>query len=261
MASAPVSALNVPLFGKKVSRALAVSLGVHLVALVGYSVWDSRQVDVLEMPSEPIKATLVKLGKKRDPKLLPRLKPAPAPPPPSRDKAVPVPAKDKPQDAAPVEDPVDPERKQSALDRIREQVDRDDARKAALARAADRARQDVQEEPDDEGEEDGHPEGDSLTRSNVNAYLGTMVAAVKRHYLVPSVITTAQCDRLVAVVLVRLSTDGAVTRAEIHKSSGNDLFDSAVIRAVKTASPLPPPPPDMRDMVTRGFGFNFRCAI
>ena len=46
---------------------------------------------------------------------------------------------------------------------------------------------------------------------------------------------------------MRLSRSGEVLEARLAKASGNDLFDSAVLAAVKKASPFSPPPDHLRD--------------
>jgi protein TonB len=252
----PTSALRLPTVGRRFGTVLVVSCGLHLVTLVGYAWWDARKAMVIELPDQPIKASLVRLGKPRDQKLLPRLDTAPAPKP--KDKSVAIPTKDtKPAPAAaPVEDG---DRLKKAMERIesmREDAERDRAKEDALARIAQRV---GKADPEQEGQPDGDPRGESATPGQINAYLGSLHAAVKQQYVVPSVISQGECLRLVATVMVRISLTGEVLETKVHKGSGNDFFDAAVVSAVKGASPLPAPPPNMRQMVTDGFGFKFRC--
>jgi TonB family protein len=94
----------------------------------------------------------------------------------------------------------------------------------------------------------------------VNAYFASLRMAVKQRYVVPSVIQVHECAKLEATVGVRMDASGEVQDVDIMKRSGNELFDAAVVQAVKAASPLPPPPPNMRELVTKGFGFKFRCS-
>lgn len=47
---------------------------------------------------------------------------------------------------------------------------------------------------------------------------------------------------LIATVQIFIEPNGDVTSVRIRKTSGNSLFDESVIRAVKEASPVPPPP-------------------
>lgn len=258
MATLPTSPLHAPVVSRPFAIWLGLSVGLHVVILAGYAWWDARQVAVLEFPEEPIKASLVKLGKPRDQKLLPRLETAPKPAPAPQEKAVAVPTKDTAKDPTPDKEDrkAQEDKMKNALARIQEENEKDKARQDALARIAQRV---GQAEPE-EGQEDGHPEGDSPTPTQVNAYFGLLKARVKAQYQVPSVIGPDECARLVAQVMVRMAPDGQVTDVKIHKSSGAQLFDSAVVSAVKQASPLPPPPENMRAMVKTGFGFNFRCA-
>lgn len=269
--SIPTSSLRAPV-DRRFAVFVAVSVGLHVGVVVGYGLWDARQVAVLEMPTEPIKATLVRLGKKRDEKLLPRLDTAPKPAPAEKPKATPVPVKDTPPPVekavpvplkddkkAPPPDKAEKEERQktvqSALDKIREQVAREDERSKALGRIADRV---GKEEEEPEGDEKGSPDGDSATPSQVNAYFGAIGAAVRRNFVVPTVLES-KCAGMVAQVMVRMDAAGTVVDVRIIKRSGEELFDSAVVAAVKNASPLPPAPSNMREMVTKGFGFNFRC--
>ncbi|MBI5494994.1 MAG: TonB family protein [Deltaproteobacteria bacterium] len=249
--SVPTSSLHAPVVSRPFALWLSASVGLHVAVLVGYTLWDAAQVHVIDFPDEPIKAQLVKLGKPRDPKLLPRLQTAPKPAP-AKDTAVPVPNLNSKEDKK-LDD-----RMKDALQRIQEESERDKQREDALARIADRVGKAQPEE--DEGQEDGHVEGTAPTATQVNAYLGLLASRVKARYQVPSVITPPECARLVAQVMVRMGPDGALLDTRIHKTSGNDLFDSAVISAVKQAAPLPRPPDNMMQMVKTGFGFNFRCA-
>ena len=147
----------------------------------------------------------------------------------------------------------------NALARIHDGASREDSRDAARDQALARIAQRVGKAEPDEGQEDGHPDGDAPTATQTNAYFGLLANRVKQHYTVPSVISPGECARLVAVVAVRIAADGTVLDVRINKGSGQELFDSAVISAVKQASPLPRPPDNMRSLVSSGFGFNFRC--
>jgi protein TonB len=256
-ATAPTSSLRRPVFGTVFGVYLSASTALHVGVLVAYAFYDSQRMAVLELPDEPIKATMVRLGRPRDEKLLPRLTTAPKPEAPAPSKALPVPTRDPPREklVEPKDEP-DDEKIQSAVDKIRERVEQDKTREAALKRIAQRVGKD---EPD-EGEEDGRPDGDSATPAQVNAYLASLKSAVKREFLVPSVIQPTACVRLVATVMVRMAGDGAVVEVKVSQSAGHELFDTAVVKAVRAASPLPTPPANMRQRFANGFGFKFRCA-
>ena len=244
---AHASALRAATPGRAFLITLGVSLGLHVAILVIYAIWEGSRVAVLDMPEEPIRATLVKLGKPRDPKLLPRLDTAPKPVP--KDTSVPVPT----LDAKKREETLS-----SAVDRIREAMEREKAKQDALARVADRV---GPADKDEEGQEDGSPEGDSATPSQINAYLGMFANALRRNFVVPSVIQSQAglCDRLATQVLVKIAADGTVKDGRVYKASGNDLFDSAVMQALKAVPTFSPPPENMRKLAADGFAFKFRC--
>ena len=52
---------------------------------------------------------------------------------------------------------------------------------------------------------------------------------------------------LTVIVKFRLEQDGRVSKVTVEKSSGNDYYDVAATRAIQSAVPLPPFPPDMTD--------------
>lgn len=56
---------------------------------------------------------------------------------------------------------------------------------------------------------------------------------------------------LYTTISIRVSKNGYVTNLKVEKSSGNSSFDNIAIRAIKKASPLPPPPYEME------IGVNF----
>jgi colicin import membrane protein len=47
---------------------------------------------------------------------------------------------------------------------------------------------------------------------------------------------------LIAEVELQIAKDGTILSERIVKSSGNREYDSSVLRAVRKADPLPPPP-------------------
>jgi TonB family protein len=60
------------------------------------------------------------------------------------------------------------------------------------------------------------------------------------------------------VVLFEIQRDGQIREPTVERSSGNNLYDQAAIRAVTEASPLPPLPPEFKAASLRvHFGFEF----
>lgn len=56
---------------------------------------------------------------------------------------------------------------------------------------------------------------------------------------------------LKAMVAVRLGRTGEVLDVSLTKASGNDLFDSAVVTAVRKAAPFSPPPDHLRNALQK----------
>jgi TonB family protein len=220
--------------------ALSVVGHVVLVALwliVGW-VFAGPKVD---LEQTPIKASLVRLGKPRDEKMLPRKEEAPPPPPaaekvetpapPAVDTAVKVPS----PDAAPQKPS---EKKEGAKE----------AKKSLFDAFAKTAKPGKAEEL--EGRADGDINGDSAQQEG-ERYFGLLNAVVKRNYDVSNTIDEAERRRLRAVVMLRIGHGGELIQAELSKPSGNPLFDSAVMGAVKKAAPFSPPPDHLRDSLQR----------
>ena len=195
----------------------------------------------VDLDQKPIKASLVRLGKPRDEKLLPRKEDLPPPPPPevkavdvkapTPDKVVKLPSKD-----------AKPEPKV-------------DARKS-LFDAFSKSTKTVKPE-ELEGALDGDPNGDSAKQEG-ERYFGLLNSVVKRNYDVSNTIAEAERRTLRAEVAIRIGNGGELLDVRLTKSSGNDLFDSAVLGAVKKAAPYSAPPPHLRDSLKQqGVAFVF----
>lgn len=213
----------------------AVAHAVLFALVLGYSALNSPAV--IDLNQKPIRATLVRQGTPRDEKLLPRIEeapPPPAPPPPApAPQAVPEPVRPKP----PATKPVDERQKLlGAFDKVSKSAKR----------------------PEAAGAVDGDPSGDSA-QAEGERYYGQLSAQVKRFYDVSQTIPDQERIRLVAQVALFIDPSGQLARSRLAKSSGNDLFDSAVLAAVKRAAPFAPPPPHLRSALQRyGIVLQFR---
>lgn len=189
----------------------------------------------------PIKASLVRQGKPRDEKLLPTKQESPEPPPTKPepvakpappDNAVKVPSKDAKADKDPPKDP-----RKSLFDAIN---------RTAKPREL-------------EGAADGDPNGDS-DKQEGERYFGLINSVVHKNYDVSNTIPEAERRALTAQVTLRLSPNGEVLEVRLSKPSGNEVFDSAVLNAVKKASPFTPPPQHLRDSLKKeGVAIVFRA--
>ncbi len=212
-------------------------LGVCLWLLVGWLMAGPK----VDIDQKPIKATLVRLGKPRDDKLLPRKEPEPPPPAPKVqevaigapapvvDTAVKIPTKDaKPPEKAVKKD--------------------GDAKKSLFDAFAKGGKQTKPEEL--EGEADGDLNGDSAKQEG-EKYFGLLNSVVKRNYDVSNTIDEAERRRLRAEVALRIGPGGELIDVSVTRASGNELFDSAVLGAVKKAAPFSAPPEHLRDSLKK----------
>lgn len=220
-------------------------LAVGLWLLLGW-IFAGPKVD---LEQKPIKASLVRLGKPRDEKLLPRKEeeaPPPAPKveevavtkPPAADTAVKIPTRDaKPEKAT--------DKKDGAV-----------SGKKSLFDAFNKTGKAGKPE-ELEGQLDGDPDGDSAKQEG-ERYFGLLNAVVKRNYDVSNTIDEAERRRLRATVVLRIGPTGELLGVELTKPSGNELFDSAVLGAVKKAAPYSAPPEHLRDSLKKaGIEFVF----
>jgi TonB family protein len=213
-----------------------------LVVFVGLTVTWALSGPKVNLEPVPIKASLVRRGKPRDEKLLPTkpAEPVAEKPPaeavklPSKD-AVKVPAKDPKADQA-------------------NQPNKADPRKS-LFDAINKTARPVREL---EGEEDGDPDGTS-DKQEGERYFGLLESVIRKNYDVSSTIPESERRALRAQVTLWLGPAGQVLEVTVTRPSGNDQFDSAVLLAIKKASPFTPPPQHLRDILKKdGVGFVFR---
>ncbi len=230
-------------------RFLFWSALVHAVLFALALVWAKlHEAPAIDLEQKPIKATLVRQGTPRDEKLLPRIEQPP--PPPMEQKApetAPAPEPVRPVAPSPIPAPAPPKTRQAGEKKA-------DPRQKLLG-AFDRM---SKSKPDTTGAADGDPSGDSAVAEG-EAYYARLRSQITRFYDVSDTIPDAERTRLVAQVAVVISPSGQLEKARLAKSSGNDLFDSAVMAAVKRAAPFAPPPTHLRDALSKyGVVLQFR---
>ncbi|HEX8699403.1 MAG TPA: TonB family protein [Myxococcaceae bacterium] len=206
-------------------------------------------------PNPPvIRATLVRQGKPRDQKLLPRKEELP--PPPKEVKAPPAPPTQAPKPPEKVAVPVPGVKPEPKPAPQKGDTSAEDRRKRLFGAFDKTAKKAPEEEL--EGQEDGDPSGDSAVQEG-ERYFALLSTQVRRNYDVADVIPDTERMYLKAQVKMRLGRAGEVIEASLSTPSGNDLFDAAVVAAVKKASPFSPPPDHLRDPLQKqGVVLEFR---
>jgi protein TonB len=238
-------------------RFLALSLAAHLVVVgVGAALSQLRSGPRVSLDQKPIKATLVRLGKKRDERLLPRKEALP--PPPQEVKAAEPPAPDAPPPpppsptSVPVPAPAPPQKSQPG-ERTAEE------RRKALFSAFDKSAKQAPTEEEPEGEEDGDALGDAA-RAEGERYYGLLQSAIRRYYTLSNAIPEAERRSLKALVTLRIGRKGELLDVELAQPSGNSEFDNGVVAATRKAAPFAPPPEHLRDEVQEGITFRFNAS-
>jgi len=225
-----------------------------VVSVLGHALFFVLMLGFLERPKakttfvqKPIRASLVRLGKPRDPTLLPRQETAPAPPPASNTPAPPAPIPPAPSPpAVSVPSPKAPTTPPPQAPSSTKPSNTSSSLLSAFSREAREAK--TSSPP--QGEADGDPMGDSAIQEG-ERYFGLISAAVSRQYNVSASIPENQRSRLEAFVLIRIASNGKPLESKLTKSSGNLLFDAAVESALKLASPFPPPPEHLKELLRK----------
>jgi TonB family protein len=243
-AASPSSLLTAPPL--PLGRFLLPSVLVHTVLLglvLGYGALTARPM--LDLDQKPIRATLVRLGTPRDEKLLPRIEELP--PPPKEQAPPPAPA--------PSAVPAPPTAPAPAATKAPGLKTGDERQR--LLGAFDKMSK-AKKPPEVSGAVDGDAAGNSAEAEG-ERYYGQLTAQVKRFYDVSETIPDQERVRLVAQVALFIDPSGQLSRFRIARSSGNDLFDSAVLAAVKRAAPFAPPPDHLRSTLQKyGIVLQFR---
>ncbi len=233
---------------RRLTLTVAVSLLVHLFAFAAWAFFPGDEKKAaINLDDAVVKARLVKLGKPRDPTLLPRIETAP-PPPPIDQKGPPTleppPTHDK--------EKIEPEKKSASdiLDRFKTDNQKprnlNDLIKDSVG-------------SDDEGQEFGDKDGTALDGEVTNSYFARVTARIRKSMEVSSVLTDEERVRLKAVLCLKIDDAGEVSDIEV-KGSGSTVFDSDVTAAARRSSPLPSPPPPTRARAAAGVCVNV-CPI
>lgn len=261
-----------------VAPGIVASLLAHALVFGGALVY-ARYTPPRVVPEKPIVAKLVRLGKPRDEKLLPRLPSAPPPPPKAAAAPQPPPAapqpppqaaepaktvalpKEAPAPSVPPKAPDTPPAKAPAPGKSPEQeaLERQKRLAEALARlgpapfGATTAK--AEELP---GQEDGDPEGTADDAAEGDRYLALIEQALRRNYTLPTTITQRERMFLNCKLLLKIARNGKIDAFRIEESSGNDQFDRAVEASVLRTGMLPPPPPSFLKDYGDGIVIAFR---
>lgn len=246
---------------------LVVSIAAHVVAFGGALVY-AHLAPARTIPEKPIIAKLVRLGKPRDEKLLPRLPTAPPPPPPAAtappQEAPPTPAPPAPPSptSKSVEVPAekaDPTPKQPAATASNEALERQRRMMEALGKLGPAPTGPTSKVPEEApGQADGDAQGTADDAAEGDRYLGLVEQALRANYEVPTIISPQERIRLKCVIFLKIAPNGKIEDFRISEESGNPHFDRAVESSIQRTTLPPPPPAFLKEYGASGIEIGFK---
>jgi colicin import membrane protein len=230
-------------------RAIILAVAVHAAffALIVFGItWQSR-------PEAPLEA---ELWKDLPPVTKAQTKPpAPEPEPPKPEPPKPEPPRDvKPEppkpDAAIAEKKEREKREREKKEREKEKAEKE--KRERLEREAEKKKQDDAKKKREDDmrraeEERAKREADkareavaAARQSEMDRFVNGIKAKIRGRANIPDTVT----GKPAVIMRIRILPGGEVLDATIERSSGNRVYDAAIERAVRSASPLPVPPAD-----------------
>ncbi len=240
-------------------RAVFLAIAVHAAffALIVFGVsWQSRPTPPVEaelwdkLPPAPARSAAVK---PQPPATAPAPEPEPAKvPSPRPDKPVskPQPPKPDPAIAEKLErETKDRERAEKAKrERLQLQKEEEDRKKRVEDESARKKREDDKRRRNEEIAKDAAKKDAerareaavAARRSEVDRFTDQIKAKIRGRANVPDTVSGKPSVQ----VRIRILPGGEVLEIAVTRSSGNKLYDTAIERAIRSASPLPVPPPE-----------------
>jgi TonB family protein len=215
---------------KAVSRFYIYSFSIHIFMIIAFAsgIWMDRS---RKIEFDTVQARLVKLGEERDKKLLPRIT-----------KQEPVKSSKTEQKAnslKPVEKKENEKKKEEE-----KKVVKPPSLAELLSGTMQEIKKDARAEVTKEGAADGDPDGDVTDPAlalKANMYTRKISALIRKNWNIPGIISKDQLKDLQTSAFFRITFSGEVYAIEIVSSSGNQIFDSSVIEAIKKTGSLPLP--------------------
>ncbi|MCK6544890.1 TonB C-terminal domain-containing protein [Myxococcota bacterium] len=218
---------------------VGVSLGVHVLAFGGViAAQASKKEAPIVVNAVPVQ--LVALGKRRDPKLLPR-------------KVEEVAAAQSP-DGVSLDTGKTPSPSKTSTKKTDQKLSDAARRLLEGGSTSSDARLDAAASKleDREGDPNGHISGTTTDPSQAaSGYQRSILVTLQDNYRLPETIPASQRKFLKAQVLLYIERDGSIARYEFVERHPNDVFMGALesmLRQIK----MPPPPPDLADAVKDG---------
>jgi colicin import membrane protein len=235
-ATEPAALENRPQPGRVRAIVLAVAVHAAFFALIIFGVaWQSS-------PTPPTQA---ELWPNTDKTTAPQpSKPEPPPPEPAKpEPPKPEPAKEPPrEEPAPAPKP-DPAIAQKLEREKKEKAEKEKRERAKQEEAAKKKREDDKRRADEEKSrkeaEHAREEAASARQKLIDGFVSQIKAKIRGRANVPDTVSGKPSVQ----VRIRILPGGEVLDIAITRSSGNRVYDTAIERAIRSASPLPVPEP------------------
>ena len=103
---------------------------------------------------------------------------------------------------------------------------------------------------------EGEKKGEEILSPQKLLEINTYMMSVKEqtNWNLPKYLTDMN---LTAQIEIRINDEGGMIYKQIVFSSGNELFDSYVLKAIENSAPYPPPPANVRDLIRSGIVLSF----
>ncbi len=102
-----------------------------------------------------------------------------------------------------------------------------------------------------EGIEEGLIETEQIEA--INIYTTLIIGKIKLNWNLPKYLSD---ENYFTQLEVKINDEGEVIYKEIITSSGNNIFDSEVLKAIESSTPFPPPPPSVKKLISDGIVFG-----
>lgn len=89
----------------------------------------------------------------------------------------------------------------------------------------------------------------SQEMNEINIYFSAVEEKIKSFWNLPKYLTDID---LTAQIEMKISPNGMLKTRKIEISSGNDLFDSLVLKSIENAAPYPVPPASVQNLIKNG---------
>lgn len=226
-----------------IKKALILSLGLHLVGLLGGQlflkrvklknkkiIYPIRLIEIAESSPKPKVRQPAK--KKPKPKVVKKKVPQK---PQKPKKGVPIKKEAKKETI-----PKEKEQKQVKEEAKKQEIKKEEEKKVSQAIEEIKKALALKEKAEQS------KVSKKFIERQLQIYAGEIDRLIKGNWSIPKAFSKDMGD-FEAIVLIRLNPNGELAETRLEKPSGFHPFDESTLRAIKKAAPFPPPPLDLKE--------------